>query len=421
MTTTDATPQPPSVPMASIAAAAPVTETGRIESIDVLRGFALLGVLLMNMQAFAMPFSAYMNPTSYGNNDAVNFALWCVNHVLADGKFITIFSMLFGAGVVLMTTRARERTGKSAWLHYRRMLWLMLFGVLHGVLLWYGDILFLYGVCGLLIYLLRRLRPLLLLIIAGVLFCVTGLFLLGMESFVGKMSAKDLAGIKQMWSPTAEWLAGQEEAYRGSYMVHLSERAKAWASMLPMLVFFGWRIAANMLIGMALFKTGVLSAARSKRLYIGFIVVGFGVGVPMVAFGVHRQVSSEWDMVAGMGIGAVFNYVGSMIVAFGWIGVVMLMCQSGWLTGLQRRLAAVGRMAFTNYIMHSVICTTIFYGHGLGYFGKVDRTGQLLIVVLIAAFQLLYSPLWLRRFRFGPLEWLWRTLTYWRRTPFARA
>jgi uncharacterized protein len=164
----------------------------------------------------------------------------------------------------------------------------------------------------------------------------------------------------------------------------------------------------------------VLSSTRSKGFYTALVVIGFLFGLPVVAYGIHHHVSSGWDMIEGMGTGSMYNYVGSLLVAFAWIGVIMLLCRSDRLTGLKNRLAAVGRMAFTNYIMHSVICTTLFYGHGFGLFGRVDRLGQLGIVIAIAVLQLWYSPVWLRHFRFGPLEWLWRSLTYWRRQPFRR-
>ena len=139
-------------------AGGPVAETARIDSIDVLRGFALLGILVMNVQLFAMPEAAYYNPTAYGDLEGANLYVWLGGRLLADQKFMTIFSMLFGAGIVLMTTRAEAR-GETHRVHYRRMGWLALIGLLHAHLLWAGDILFLYAVCGMLVYPFRGLSP----------------------------------------------------------------------------------------------------------------------------------------------------------------------------------------------------------------------------------------------------------------------
>ena len=401
--------------------AIPIAAGERVDSIDILRGFALLGVLLMNMQAFAMPLCAYMNPTSYGNNNSLSFSLWCINHVVADGKFITIFSMLFGAGIVLMTARARIRTGRSAWLHHGRMLWLLLFGSLHGVLLWCGDILLTYAICGFIVYWFSRRRPWLLVALSVVFLCIPAFLLANFHTYMENIPPEESQQILEMWAPSAETIVAKEAAYRGGYLDHLPERFKSWVSMFGFLMIFGWRVSGVMLLGMALLKLGVLSGTRSRRFYAALVLIGFVFGLPMVGYGIHHQASRGWDMVEGMGVGSLYNYFGSLLVAFAWIGVILLLCRSDRLTGLKERLAAVGRMAFTNYIMHSVLCTTLYYGHGFGFFGRVDRLGQLCIVFVIAALQLWYSPLWLRRFQFGPLEWLWRTLTYWQPQPFRRA
>jgi uncharacterized protein len=184
-----------------------------------------------------------------------------------------------------------------------------------------------------------------------------------------------------------------------------------------LLILEGWRVCGLMLIGMALFKTGVLSAARSSRLYAGMVAIGYGVGLPLVIAGGAKNFAAGWDFDYSMFYGTQWNYWGSIFVAAGHVGVVMLVCKSGMFGGLKRLLAAFGRMALTNYLMQTVICTTIFYGHGFGLFGSVERWQQILFVVAIWIVQLIYSPLWLRKYRFGPAEWVWRSLTYGRRQP----
>jgi uncharacterized protein len=176
-----------------------------------------------------------------------------------------------------------------------------------------------------------------------------------------------------------------------------------------------------MLAGMAMFKLGVFSAKRSRAVYTGMIVVAVLIGIPLVLYGVQREIKAGWSFGYSFFVAAQYNYFASILVSFGWIGLVMLACKSGWWLAHMGRLAAVGRMAFSNYILHTLICTTIFYGYGLGQFGKVARTTQIEIVVMIWILQLVISPIWLEKFHYGPLEWLWRSLTYGTRQPFLRA
>jgi uncharacterized protein len=150
------------------------------------------------------------------------------------------------------------------------------------------------------------------------------------------------------------------------------------------------------------------------------IAIALTVGIPVILYGTRRDFANGWDFRYSFFHGAQFNYWGSILVSLGWVSAMMLASRVAALLVLTRRLAAVGRMAFTNYILHTAICTTVFYGHGFGLFGKVDRTGQFAIVLAIWALQLVISPIWLKYFLFGPLEWLWRSLTYWQWEPFTR-
>lgn len=150
------------------------------------------------------------------------------------------------------------------------------------------------------------------------------------------------------------------------------------------------------------------------------IAVGLLIGIPVTLYGTYRDFAAGWDFLYSFFYGTQFNYWASLLVSLGWVGAIMLASKATALVPLTRRLAAVGRMAFTNYIMHTVVCTTVFYGHGLGLIGKVSRVGQLAIVLVIWAVQLLLSPIWLRHFLFGPLEWLWRSLTYLQWEPLRR-
>lgn len=402
---------------------APATGTERIVPLDVLRGFALLGILVMNIQSFAMIGSAYFNPTAYGDLNGANYGVWYLSHVLADQKMMTIFSLLFGAGIALLSSRAEAATQRSAGLHYRRMGVLFVIGLLHAYLLWFGDILHAYAMCGLVAYLFRNFRPRSLLVMGFV------LLLIGSTVFViagwgmSLLSPAELSEFtRDFWQPSPEKISEELAAYRGGWLAEIVHRAPNAFGIQTFVfaAFIFWRVGGLMLIGMALFKLQVFDATRTRRTYLTMIVVAALVGLPMIMLGVHRNFESGWSVDSSVFAGSQFNYWGSLLMSGGWIGVVMLACQNARWRPITGRLAAVGQMALTNYLLHSLICTTIFYGRGFGLFGQVERVGQFGIVVAIWAFQLIVSPLWLQQFHFGPAEWLWRSLSYRQRQPMCR-
>jgi uncharacterized protein len=187
---------------------------------------------------------------------------------------------------------------------------------------------------------------------------------------------------------------------------------------LVLSILLGWKAMGNMLLGMALFKWRVLTGEQPRSVYGRMASAGFLIGLPIVAFGIWRNFAAAWDVRYSFFFGSQSNYWGAIVVDIGWIGAIMLMCASGRLTRLKAALGAVGRTAFSNYILQTLICSALFYGNGFGLFGAVSRVQQILIVAAIWLVQLAIAPLWLRRFAFGPLEWLWRSLTYWRAMPF---
>jgi uncharacterized protein len=185
------------------------------------------------------------------------------------------------------------------------------------------------------------------------------------------------------------------------------------------LLWFVWRVSGLMLIGMALYKWKVLSGYRSAGFYRRMVMAGLGIGLTVEGFGMYYMEAAGWP-VEVMIPGLITNYFSSLFTAGGYIGLVMLMHQSGWWAGLKGKLAAVGRMAFTNYLAQTLICTTIFYGHGFGLFGHVERWQQVLLVGAVWVLQIYWSKLWLERYQAGPLEWLWRCVTYLRVMPLRR-
>jgi uncharacterized protein len=184
--------------------------------------------------------------------------------------------------------------------------------------------------------------------------------------------------------------------------------------------FILWDVGGRMLIGMGFMKLGVFSAARSRRFYSWMMAIGYGIGLPMVAYDTYALLAHEFQFSHMVWSMVFFNHVGSISVALGHVGLIMTVCQLGILTWLTARLAAVGRMALSNYLTHSIVCTTLFYGYGFALFGRLDRIWLVAIVLTIWVFQLLISPIWLSHYRFGPAEWVWRSLTYWRLQPMRR-
>jgi len=402
--------------------AAPVQGSERYEAIDLLRGFAVLGILVMNIQSFAMPFAAYFNPTALGDRGGLDFAIWTVNHLFFDQKFMTIFSLLFGAGILIMTTRAEERSGRSAALHYRRMFWLLVFGLIHAYLIWYGDILVLYAVCGLVVYLFRRRSPVTLFVLGSLVLLVGALLMVGGGIAMPSAPPEARQEILDFWSPGAALLQEEVAAFQGGWLAQMPKRIEFARGfhLFEMWIWGIWRAGGLMLIGMALLKWRVVTGERPAEFYMRLAAIGFLLGLPLIAAGVVRMNARQWEAFYSFFMGGLFNYGGSLLVSSGWIGLFTLLWKAGALGGLAPRLMAVGRTAFSCYILTSIICTFVFYGHGLGLFGRVGRPGQMFVTLAVWITLLIVAPLWLERFRFGPLEWLWRTLTYGERQPMRR-
>ncbi len=404
---------------------APTAASERIVAIDVLRGFALMGILLVNIGAFAMVGAAYLNPFANGRLEGAEFWAWGAVHLLAEAKFLTLFSVLFGAGIAMISDRMAARGPPAApGVHYRRHLWLLAIGLAHAHLIWMGDILVAYALCGMLLYPLRNLRPRRLLVAGACMIAVVLPLWGGLAATIPYWPEEERAAQELEWAPSREAMDEEIEAYRGGWLDQQPLRSEDALGMetVVFLTFFLWRAGGAMLIGMALYRWGVLSAARSPGFYRRMAAVGAGLGLPVIALGMGYNVRAGFAMEASMLQGPLFNYVGSLGVAAAYLALVMLAVRSGWMAGLQRRLAAAGRMALTNYVTQSVVCTLVFYGHGLGMFERLGRPEQLGVVAGVWVLQLLWSPWWLARFRFGPLEWVWRTATYGKRQPLrARA
>jgi uncharacterized protein len=225
---------------------------------------------------------------------------------------------------------------------------------------------------------------------------------------------------RTFFAPTDEDIARDLDAHRGTYGDAVRYRVE---HSLPMLLyavpfFMLWRAGGLMLIGMALMKLGVLSAQRSTDFYRRLAIAGYGLGLPLAAFSAWNFFAHDFDPVFNLRVGNTPNYIASILVALGHVAAAMLVIRSGALAGLVARFTAVGRMALSNYLLHSIVMTTLFYGYGFGLYGSVPRLWQMLFVAGLISLQLVISPWWLSKYRFGPAEWVWRSLTYGKRQPF---
>lgn len=421
----------------------PVTRAERINSLDALRGFALLGILPANILFLAMHLAAGNDPTVVGRATGLNVASWVLFRILVAGKMRALFSMVFGASVVLLTSRAEESSGATAAadIYYRRNLWLLLFGLAHAFLLFFGDILYAYALCALILFPFRKLSAKQLLII-GSLFIVLTAGWTSVEVFqqvemrhlaaaadaaekVGRKpteeqseAKKELEAQQKFRKPSPEALEKDAKQWRGNPLAVIGARAKAVAPWHNQ-SYYGsayCEIWSMMFIGMALFKLEVFSAARSYRFYIRTAVIGYLFGIPLSAYIVWLAIRANYDHLTIV-VSNVANDVERLPVALAHMALLMILCKSGALQWLTSRLAAIGQTALSNYILQSLICSFVFTGYGLGLYGRLERYQLYYVVAGCWAVSLIASPIWLRHYWFGPLEWCWRSLTYWKKQP----
>lgn len=503
----------------------PVARQSRISAIDVARGFALLGILSVNIKFFAEPFGQMMQlapPEGVGNMIVHYFT-----KIFCEGKFYPLFSMLFGMGLMLQRGRADE-AGRSIYKPYlRRLAALFFLGLGHALLLWYGDILFLYSLAGTVLLFLSSCRPRTLLIVGSVFLFLSltlsgGFAALNMYNLEqmkqaetekktkaakdattpgteaplqadastppaattpatssaspesdaaiapkgdastpsgDALSAKTTTGaaaganagggasnqdferfLDRTFSPKvaeffrkmtqskvtggpkdALWMAAEESAYRdGGFLSALAIRALSWGIFLIVCVVgFFWQVGALFCLGGALLKLRFFDPDRAHWRRRA-IVLGVVLGLPLSLVGVFgMSFFPNHKVLAGVAMNFGVN-LGGPLMALAYISIWATLVERGALSGVTRVLANTGRMALTNYLCQTLICTTIFYWYGFGLFGSFNDVQRFGVVLAVYAVELAWSSWWLARFRFGPMEWLWRTITYWKLQPMRR-
>jgi uncharacterized protein len=404
----------------------------RIHTLDILRGVGVMGILAMNIVAFAMPQAAYINPNAYGTESGWDLASWAFGFVFVDGKMRGLFSFLFGASLLLVIQKAQAKGESPASIHFRRMLWLLLFGYLHFYFIWYGDILTGYASIGLLAWFFRG-KEARQLVAWGVVFVLLEFALMGFFAnathYLTAAAAgpspdpealRNLRGMSDgIAVPTAAELAEQMRLILGSWSgVARDQLTDHAGDPLFMLFVFGWETLGYMLFGMAALKSGFFTGAWDNRRYRKVALIGFAATLPLYAV-------LAWLLVEdGFTVPGVFTYAfaGTVLLrpvtVAAYAALIILLTRAGG--RLTARIAAAGRAAFSNYLGTSILMTGLFYGWGVGLFGRFSRIELWLVVFAMWGLMLAWSKPWLERHQYGPFEWLWRSLARWSPQPMRR-
>lgn len=432
------------------AAAGPVSATERIVSLDVVRGLAVLGILVMNIVEFAWPDEAYGNPAFAGGSTGADLWTFHLQTALFDGKMRALFSMLFGAGLVLIAERMVQKgAGLSATdLLLRRCLWLVPFGIVHRFFLqWTGDILYQYGLLGVIALAFRSLRPRTLLVLGAV--WMLAFVPIGLRRYAASCETRSqaaeaarlqaanekvpeaLAAAQKRWQtreasipPKPEVLQKEIADVRVGYWQLFRNRWDYHHQFQSSFLYYHWvfDVLGMMLLGMGLAKTGFFHARARTGVYVALLGLGAVVAAGQLWWSMAWQATGFSPVALELRLISDLTYAhGRALVALAWASALLLVVRAGWWRWLTDALGAVGRMAFSCYILQTVVGSLVFYGYGFALFGTIPRAWLMLVVVGMSLLQIVFSLLWLRAFRFGPLEWAWRSLTWWQLQPLRRA
>ncbi len=432
-------------------AAAPVSQQERIVLLDSLRGMAVLGILLMNIPGFAFPQVSRLDPSVMGEWSGINYRVWYFIEWVLEGSQRAIFSMLFGAGTLLFVNRLERRMDGVLPAEYfvRRQLWLLVFGLINAyVLLWFWDVLFHYAVFGIILFAFRRVTGKGLLIAAGVCLILMiirenvnlsreqrtinrGLAVSKIDTLQTKLTDKqrsyldEMNGVKNNSSLESKRkrMEQQLNEVRGNYgELYDNHSGQSYNNETAGTYFFLiWDTLLFMFIGMAFFKLGILTGEAPARVYWWMLCIGLGVGLIISYFRLQPLIETKHNYFDyAQKIRFEYYEISRLFRSIGIFGLIMVLYKSGWFKWLFALMRPVGQMAFTNYLAQSLICGLFFYGIGFGMFGKLQRYEIYFVVAAVWIIEIIWSHVWLSYFRFGPLEWLWRSLTYWRIQPMKK-
>ena len=415
----------------------------RIQVIDSLRGMAVLGILLMNIPFFALPEHTAMNLEIRQEYSGWNYYTWWIVEMFFHGSMRGLFSMLFGASMMLITRSEGAHGLQAADVYYRRLLWLFLFGLIHGfLLLWPGDILYAYAICGMFLFPFRLMRARWLLLMAGVLLILLTVKItltenapLQLKKEASAILSRDTSRLAPTESERAlldKWQEYfkkesleskqklvQEEIgiFNGSYAEIFSYLAgitvileSEWMYHVMFLDCFIF-----MLIGIALYKNGVLTGQKSRSVYLAMAGIGYLIALPLGYLELSTKIDTRFDTIAILEQTPVhWIEIKRLFLTLANMGTFLWIYKMGWFRSIYDWLGSTGRMAFTHYILQTILCGLLFYGFGFGLFNALERVEIYLVAVAIWVFQLAFSRVWLLHFKMGPLEWVWRSAIFWK-------
>jgi uncharacterized protein len=403
----------------------------RFLTLDVIRGIAVMGILSVNIVGMSMLEEAYFYPPIYGFGSVGDKVMWALNSIFVDGRFRALFSILFGASLTVVVTRAIA-VGKKGWqVHYPRMAALLLFGCVHYYLLWWGDILVNYALVGMVAYLFWRLKPPHLLLAAAL--CLSLYYTPQFVDTFHRLSQLEQsrlpdaspelrAEVARLLSPPpnlAQDIA-TDKAEHASLAAHLRAKTRGEAAMRPWgsVLGYGLETLGFMLIGIAGFKSGFLTGGWGRQQYA--IVAATCLGVDLLVHIWAAYASLEANFAPQVYFPWTQVYVNPLhaIGALGYAALIMLVFSHR--SAIADRFAAVGRAAFTNYLGSTIIGVLLFYGTFGGLYDELSRGQVWLIVPFVWAFMLLWSKPWLDRYNYGPFEWAWRSLSRWKLQPMRK-
>jgi uncharacterized protein len=383
-----------------------------------------MGILLMNIISFAMPEAAYFSPAAYGGTSPPDVISWAIMSVLVDSKMRGLFSMLFGASMLLVYERAEAAQGDGKSVHRKRMVWLLLFGLVHYYLIWFGDILTLYALCGLvgigLLYTdeaqLRRIAIWLL----SINFLIFGALMIGLWVLKGMAMqpgadpelVKNFAEVMaEFGGANSETIAKSMALYQGGYFEILHHQLTE-GLFIPVISFLvgGLETLGLMALGMMFFRNGFLTGDWDDARYVKTVRIAYLIGIPGQIALVVCGLVSGFDALVVIGSTWAWSAPFRIAVMIGHAALAMLLIKKFAKSAIMARISAVGQAAFTNYLGTSILMTILFYGYGFGLFGQMSRWQTYFVVPVVWVIMLLWSKPWLDRFRYGPLEWLWRSL-----------
>lgn len=416
----------------------------RIQSLDIIRGIVLFGILLMNINGMALGH-AYNDPTLGGGMTGLDLYTWIMTNLFFEGTMRALFSLLFGVGMfIFLDSLEKKGAGiEAANIYFRRLTWMLVFGLIHGyLLLWVGEILYNYALMGFLVFSFRKMNPTRLILISLLLLGVGTAWSYfdyrGDRKFVQqveeaqllKKEGKELS--EELKMADEKWQKHLEQKTPKSIEEYNANMRKGYFDVVAFLAptntnfnehmpyrFDVWDVLAMMLIGIALYKWKILTAEKSYGFYGLMALIGYGIGIAVNYYEVRMILDDNFSMIAFSRSNITYD-LGRVPVAMGHVALIMLFCKINVLAWLKAALAAVGKMALTNYVMHSIFAMIIFTGVGFGLFGALKRHELLYVVLSIWIFQLIISPIWLRYYQFGPLEWIWRNLSYMKRHPLKK-